>query len=111
MVTSDETNQRMDCAKIVETAALVNSVIDETSPGADRLHAALERLSQDETMAVVVASKLLAGWDYAISTDNPVRWQWIRELAAYMGATVTEDMVDWPAPRTRLILHPLARKQ
>jgi hypothetical protein len=92
----------MDYTKIVEMAELMNSVTDESSPGADRLDAELERLTKDEAIAVHIASKLLAGDSFPISTNNPDRWEWVRSLAMHMGATVTEDTVDWPAPLTRL---------
>jgi hypothetical protein len=91
----------MNIDHIVEVAALVNSVTDETD---DRIDGKFQSLTSSECMAVLVASELLKGKGYVLNSDNPDTWQWIRELAAHMGATLTEDKI--PGAVTRLTLQP-----
>jgi hypothetical protein len=85
--------------KILETAKLILAPDDDSPAYAVLLSEALDALSRDDLMLVMMAQKLLGEGAFLITTDNPASWARARELATIMGATVEESRsLPWFMP-------------
>jgi hypothetical protein len=96
MTHNDDDNTPPD-TEIIEAAAL-QLAVDETPDDAvlmARFEMALNgiRTSGDYT-CLVMASKILAGKTYSISTDNPETVERVRSMAATLGAAIDGTGMD-----------------
>ena len=76
--------------KVLDAAHLVLAT-DEDPANGQRLDVALAALTRDELMLMHMAQKIMSGRALCVTTDNPSGYGEMRELAEYLGATVTES--------------------
>jgi hypothetical protein len=92
-----------DYSEILRLATIINAPDEYFTPGkAKAFEADLEGLSRDDMALCCVASKLLAGRGYSISSDNPETFAKYRALAEHMGATVSTP----GSPPRQIVLSP-----